>query len=66
MADALRSHIAKGTLRIIQVSSLLDRLRPDNPLNDTYYFVFRCTHCDREFQLNMDTYHGSGSWKGIG
>ena len=63
LADRLRRYATGGTLQIVQASSPIDELRRDMPMTDTYFFALRCTGCGREFQLNMDTYHGNGRWQ---
>jgi len=54
--------VSDGTLKIIQATSPLEDIWTSPGFVDHYFYVLRCAKCEREFQLNMDTYHGNGDW----
>lgn len=52
-------------MRLVRGTCDLDAIPTDGDEpwpSDTITHKFACTHCDREFELFVDTYHGGGSW----
>ena len=40
------------------------KIQVEGPWNDVLIYYFECTKCKQHFELNAETYHGSGgSWK---
>ena len=62
-AEELNSCVSRGVLQLVQSSSPLEQIRRDVPLHDHYFYVFWCAKCGREFQFNVDLYHGYGVWE---
>ena len=61
--ERIRPSISAGALKIVQASSPIEEIREGQQLQDTYLLAFRCTKCEREFQLIADLYHGWGHWQ---
>jgi hypothetical protein len=55
--------VSRGVLKLAQSNSPLEEIRPGEPLRDHYFNVLQCARCGREYQLNVDTYHGRGLWR---
>lgn len=61
IAEQIKEIIKEGTMEIVQgncdfYSLEKGKLFPD----DVIYHKFRCTSCNRKFELSVETYHGSG------
>jgi hypothetical protein len=62
VVENIRPFVEAGRLKFIQGSPPLNQISREGPLLDGYFLVFRCARCLREFQLNVDAYHGRGGW----
>jgi hypothetical protein len=69
----IRGNLADGTLASIapERSSMtamqpIEHVAPAGPWPDLLHYVFACTACGQRFQLDAETYHGSGgSWRPV-
>ena len=65
----IRDDLADGTLVLMtpETSSAMEpfeHIDPAGPWPDVLNYAFRCTACGQRFQLDAETYHGSGgSWR---
>lgn len=59
----VHAHLADGSLAAVNAADVAD-LPPEGPWPDVIGSWFRCTSCDRRFEIAAETYHGGGGrWR---
>ncbi len=68
----IRDNLTDGTLAPIAPETSMvemqpiEQVAPAGPWADLLHYVFRCTACGQRFQLDAETYRGSGgSWRPV-
>lgn len=57
--------VQQGTFELAQSSCALEEILEPTFPSDTIFHRFKCTLCERQFELPADTYHGHVSWRPI-
>ncbi len=58
--------IQEGTMEIVQGNCDFYSIEERKPYSDdVIYHKFRCTSCNRKFELTVETYHGSGGARDV-
>ncbi|RKP46787.1 hypothetical protein D7Z26_24365 [Cohnella endophytica] len=61
IVEQVKEILYVGTLEIIQGNCDFYSLQKGQPWpGDVLYHIFKCTSCERKFELSVETYHGSG------
>ncbi|SEO40930.1 hypothetical protein [Paenibacillus sp. OV219] len=61
IVEQVKEVLKQGTLEIIKGNCDFFSLQKGQPFpDDVLYHLFKCTSCNRKFELSVETYHGSG------
>lgn len=62
-ARLLLDLISQGNLELLHADFPLEEIARESWTYDVIHHGFRCTQCQRLFDLTADTYHGGAYWK---
>jgi len=74
LVGVVRTAVAEGVLIVASTPAKLAlagqpsfaELELDRPWQDVLQYLFECASCGRQYELSIDTYHGSGAvWRPI-
>jgi hypothetical protein len=61
MAEQIKAILIEGTMELVQGNCDFFSLEKGKPFpDDVLFHKFKCNTCKREFELSVETYHGSG------
>jgi hypothetical protein len=61
IADQIKEIINEGTMELVKGNCDFFAIEKGKPFPDDLLFhQFKCTTCNRKFELSVETYHGSG------
>lgn len=63
LVKQLKDILVEDTLVLLEGNCNLDDIQEKKPWpDDVISLCFQCTHCNRTFSLEVETYHGSGGY----